>query len=151
VTGLLLLALAAVVAPPATERIVITGREMVGLRDRQDVIRGTCDGRPASATITKAYRGAAGSIVLRAGRWTREVPRGFLDDLLLTSSFQSSGISCDGRRLELHALVLHENAQREFVMSIQNATLDMRTGRLSVDEMRTLSPAETRSENSPRR
>lgn len=137
--------------PQGMERITVTGREMIGLRNREDVIRGNCDGRPASATIIKAYRGARGGIVLRAGRWVREVPRGFLDDLLLTSSLKSTELSCDGRRLEFHALVIRENAEGEFVMSIQNATLDMRTGALSVDPMRTLSPAETRSENEPNR
>ncbi len=139
------------VQPEGMTRITVTGREMVGLHNREDVIRGTCDGRPASATITKAYRGARGRLVLRSGRWAREVPSTFLNGALLTSSLQSVGIGCDGQRLQLHALAIRENGQGEFVMDIQNAILDMRTGALSIDEMRTLSPAETRSENAPNR
>jgi hypothetical protein len=46
----------------------------------------------------------------------------------------------------LHALALHPNAQGELITEIQNAILDLRTGALEVTELRTLSPAETRSE-----
>ena len=144
-TSLLLVALA-LIAEPQDTLIRVFGREMVGLHDREDVIRGTCDGRPASATIIKAYRGRAGNIVLRAGRWASALPPNFLHGALLSSGFQSLGLACDGQRLQLHALALHQNAEGELVTEIQNAILDLRTGRIEVTELRTLSPAETRSE-----
>ena len=64
--GILSYALSLLAQPPANVPIRIYGREMAGLHDREDVVRGTCDGRPASATITKAYRGRTGRLVLRS-------------------------------------------------------------------------------------
>jgi len=148
---LLFLALLSLTQPEGMTRITVTGREMVGLRDRVDVIRGTCDRRPVSAIITKNYWGARGRVVLRAGQWRREVPPTFLNGSLLSSGLKSAELESRLPRVQLHALAIRENAHGEFVMEIQNAVLDMRTGALSIDEMRTLSPAETRSENAPNR
>jgi hypothetical protein len=143
--GSLLLALA-FLAQPGMTRVDVFGREIIGLRNYEDVIRGTCDGRPASAIITKAYHGQRGRLLLRSGRWAREVPPAFLNGAAFTSGLQSLGLACDGQSLQLHALAIHPDAQGELVMDIQNATLDLRTGALTMTELRTLSPAETRSE-----
>lgn len=144
--GILSIALSLLAQTPGMTRIDINIRETVGLHDREDVVRGTCDGRPASATITKAYRGRTARLVLRSGRWATDVPPTFLNGGLFTRSLNSLGLACDGERLELHALLIRPDAQGEIVMDIQEATLDLRTGAVSMSEMRTLSPAETRAE-----
>jgi len=140
------IALSLLLQPEGMTRITVTGREMVGLRDRVDIIRGTCDGRPVSATITKSYRGATARLVLRAGRWTREVPPLFLNGHLFTSALQSAELGCDGRRLQLHALAIRGDGHGEIVLMVQNATMDLRTGVVSLSELTTYNPAETRAE-----
>jgi hypothetical protein len=109
--GLLSIALFVVAQPQEMVPIRINTRDYSGLRGREDILRGTCDGRPASATITKSYWGRRGRLVLRAGRWVREVPPNFLNGSLFSSGLKSAELSCDGRRLQLHALTIHENAQ----------------------------------------
>ena len=144
--GSLSIALALLLQPEGMTRITVTGREMVGLRDRVDVIRGTCDGRPVSATITKSYRGAMARLILRAGRWTREVPAPFLNGSLFANALQSAELGCDGRRLQLHARAIRGNGRGDLVLMVQNATMDMRTGAISLSELTTYSPAQTREE-----
>lgn len=120
---------------------------MSGLRNLEEVLHGTCDGRPASATVTRArYGGTRGRLVLRGGGFTREVPPTFLNGGVLSSGFKSTGLACDGRRLQLHALALRADAHGEIVMDKQDATLDLRTGELSMTALTTLSPAATRAE-----
>ena len=145
------LAVLGLAQPPEMVTIKVFGRDMSGLRDQEVIYRGTCDSRPASAEIRRSTLTEPGRLVLRAGRWRRTLPATFLCGAALTSALHSIGLGCDGRRLQLHALAIRENAQGEFIMDIQNAFLDMRTGALSLDEMRTLSPSETRSENAPNR
>lgn len=144
--GSLSIALALSLQLEGMTRITVTGREMVGLRERVNVIRGTCDGRPVSATITKSYRGATARLILRAGRWTREVPPPFLNGSLFTNALQSAELGCDGRRLQLHALAIRGDGHGDIVLMVQNATMDMRTGVVSLSELTTYSPAETRAE-----
>jgi hypothetical protein len=74
------------------------------------------------------------------------VPPAFLNGGLLSSGFKSAGLACDGRRLSLHALALRADADGDIVMDIQDATLDLRTGELSMTVLTTLSPAATRAE-----
>ena len=126
--------------------IPITTRDMTGLHNRQDILRGTCDGRAASLTITKAYRGATGRLVLRGGRWTRDVSPAFLGGRLVTNSLQSVGIGCDGRRLQVRGRVLRTDSRGEIVLDVQNVVLDLRTGMMTMDDLRTLTAAETRAE-----
>lgn len=126
--------------------VTIHGRDMAGLRDREDVIRGSCDGHPASATIVKAYRGRAGRLTLRGGRFARDIPATFLGGALFRQRLTFAGLGCDGRRLQLHALAIRPNARGELVMDIQDATLDLRTGVVSTTDLRTLTPAETLAE-----
>lgn len=153
----------ALIGQPEMEEIRIThGRDMAGLRNYETVIRGTCDGRPASATITMVDLRALpradlrtvdlwrrGRVVLRTGRLSREVPPAFLNGSLVTNGLHWTGLACDGRRLQLNGLAIRTDAHGEIVMDAQEATWDLRTGELSMSALRTLSPAETRSELSP--
>lgn len=143
---LVALALALLSQPQEMATIRVFGREMSGLHNRQDIIRGICDGHPASVTITKAYRGAAGRVVLRAGRWRRELPTNFLNGSLLSSGLKSAELACDGRRVQLSGLAIRADAHGDLIMVVQNAILDLRTGDLSLTELRSLSPAQTREE-----
>jgi len=146
VIGLLAIAASSLAISQEMVPIRIFGREMTGLRNLETVIRGTCDGRPASATITKAYWGVRGRLVLRSGRWVRDVPSTFLNGALLSSGLQSAGLGCDGRRLQLHALAIRADSHGDLIMDRQDAILDLRTGILTLTDLRTLSPAETREE-----
>lgn len=145
-TNILFLVLAVLAQPPGMTRIEINTREMVGLRDRENVIRGTCDGRPASATIIMASSGRAGRLVLSAGSLTREVPPAFLNGSLVANGLFHTGLACDGQRLQLSASAVRTDAQGAIIMDVQRIVMDLRTGEVSMTEMRTLSPAETRSE-----
>ena len=145
-TNTLFLVLALLAQPPGMTRIEINTRDMVGLRDRENVIRGTCDGRPASATIVMASSGGGGRLVLSAGSLTREVPPTFLNGSLVANGLFHTGLACDGQRLQLSASAIRTGAQGEIIMDVQRIIMDLRTGAISMTEMRTLSPAETRSE-----
>lgn len=127
------------------ETIVINTREMVGVQDREQIIRGTCDGQATSLTITNATRERPGQLVLRAGSVERELPPTFLDGSLVTNGLYHTGLACDGRRLQLSGLAIRDEGD-EAVLIRQKAVLDMRSGALRVTELRRLSPAETRSE-----
>ena len=162
-TMLLSIALALIGQPPEMEEIKVThGRDMAGLRNYETVIRGTCDGQPASATITlvdlRTLTGVdlrtvdlrrRGRVVLRTGRLSREMPSTFLNGSLVTNGIHWTGLACDGRRLQLNGLAVRTDAQGEIVMDAQEVTWDLRTGDLTMSALRTLSPAETRSELSP--
>jgi hypothetical protein len=141
-----LIALAFLAPSQAMAPIRIDIREMGGLHNREDVIRGTCDNRPASLTITKAYRSAPGRLVLRIGRRTQEIPASFLNGQLVRQSLQTVGLACDGRRLQVHAIVARADNTGETVLDVQGATLDIASGNLTIGTLRTLTPAETRSE-----
>ncbi|TMJ19681.1 MAG: hypothetical protein E6G92_07890 [Alphaproteobacteria bacterium] len=135
------------VSPPSESTpIRIDIREMSGLRHSDEVVRGTCDERPVSLTITKAYRDAPGRLVLRLGRRTQEIPVSFLNGQLVQESLQSVGLACDGRRLQVRAIVARADSGGDIVLDVQQATLDIATGSLVIGALRTLSPAETRSE-----
>lgn len=118
---------------------------MRGLRDYEHIIRGTCDGRPASLTITLATRERPGRLVLRAGSLEREVPATFLDASLVTNDFYYTGLGCDGQRLKLSARAIGDDSG-EIVLIRQSATLDMHTGQVSLSELTRFSPEETRAE-----
>jgi len=148
---LLSLALSALAQLEEMEEIRITGYEMSGLQNRETVIRGTCHGRPASATIgmidlRSAHPERTGRVMLRAGRWVRQVPRAFLHGNLIFNGINWTGLACDGRRLKLNARAVRRDDGGEIVMDAQEAILDLRTGIVTMTELRTLSPAETRSE-----
>ena len=128
-----------------SETIVINTREMVGVQDREQITRGTCDGQAASLTIANATRERPGRLVLRAGSVERELPPSFLDGSFVTNGLYHTGIACDGRRVQVSGLAIRDDGD-EVVLVRQNAVLDMRTGALRVSELRRLTPAETRSE-----
>lgn len=149
-TMLLSLALSLLAESPEMVEIrVAHGREMTALHDREDVIRGSCDGRPASLTITKVYRGQTPRLLLRGGRWAREVPPSFLNGALFSSGLKSAELACDGQRIQISGLAIRANSQGEIIMDLQEAILELRTGVMTLTDLRTLTPAQTRSELSP--
>lgn len=127
------------------ETIIIDTRDMIDVQDREQINRGTCDGQPASLTITNATRERPGQLVLRAGSVERELPPTFLDGSMVANGLYHTGLACDGRRLKLSGLAIRDDGD-EAVLVRQDAVLDMRSGTLRVTELRRLSPAETRSE-----
>lgn len=149
-TMLFFIALGLVVQPQGTEEIRVThGRDMTALHERQDVIRGSCDGRPASLTITKVYRGQTPRLVLRAGRWRREIPPAFLNGAMFSSALKSAELACDGQRIQISGLAIRANSEGQLIMDLQEVILELRTGELSMNPLRTLTPAETLAELSP--
>lgn len=136
----------ALLVPPDSETLTITsGRDYAGLRDYETVIRGTCDGRPASFTITAATRQRPGRLVLRGGSFERELPVGFLDGSLVTNGLYYTGLACDGERLHLSSEAIRDIGD-DIILVRQNAVLDLGTGALTLRELKRLSPEETRSE-----
>jgi hypothetical protein len=133
------------VGPPESVSVHVTGREMSAVQHYESVIRGTCDGRPTSLRITMATRGRPGSLVLRGGRFERELPPRFLDGALVTNGHYYTGLACDGQRLQLSGEAVRDGGD-EIILVRQNAVLDLRNGSLSLTELRRLSTAETRSE-----
>lgn len=142
----LLLAILAIQPPPVQRVTVTSGRDMAGLQNPETVIRGTCDGQPASATITRTADGRNGRIVLRVRRLTRQFPRSFLNGAVIINTVHSLGLACDGRRLQLHGTAIRPNPAGEIRLETQDIVLDIRTGALSIGSLMTLSPAETRAE-----
>lgn len=133
--GLFALGLA---AQQAMVPIPIRGRDYVTLGDSIETYSGTCDGRPVAAVVAKAIRGRAGRLTLRAGRIVREVPAGFLGGRLFGSGFSAAGIGCDGRRLMFRARTARIEADGRVIVEAQSATMDMRTGRISLSSLQTL-------------
>jgi hypothetical protein len=123
--------------------VTIQGREMAGLHNVQQVISGTCDGRPASATIRKGINGQGAQVVLRSRRWIREIPGSFLNGALRRQSLTSLGLACDGTRLQLLAVTVRADARSGMSLISQTATLNLRTGVLTIGELVTENPAET--------
>lgn len=78
----------------------------MGLSQYAEVTTGICDGTLSSATITKAYRGAAGKIELRHGANSRELPPHFAEGLLVRNAAYRIGLGCDGERLKIEAHVI---------------------------------------------
>jgi hypothetical protein len=74
------------------------------------------------------------------------VPPTFLNGTLVSNGLYYTGLACDGRRLQLSALAVRGDAHGDLVMDKQNAILDLRTGILTLTDLHTLSPAETREE-----
>lgn len=74
--GVELLFLAIAALQPGQFQIVMEGRDPTTLANLDHVLRGTCDGRQASATIERAIRGRAGRLTIRVGRFVRQVPDG---------------------------------------------------------------------------
>ena len=144
----LLLSFALSLVAPLQEMVAIPidTRDYATVDGSTEVISGTCDGRPVSATITKAFRGREGRLTLRAGRISRPVPPGFLGGRLVRGSYYAAGIGCDGRRIVFRARVARMAEDGRVNIEVQSVTMDMRTGRLSVSEARTMDRDETRLE-----
>jgi hypothetical protein len=126
--------------------VQVRGRDYTTVADSTEVMSGVCDGRAVSATITKAFRGREGRMILRAGRVSQAIPPTFLGGRLLRSSYYAAGLGCDGRRLVLRARVARIEAGGRVEIEVQSATMDMRSGQLTISERRTLSPDEVENE-----
>ena len=145
--GLLALSLLAGFAePPDNVQIAVSGRDYTTLNASTETFRGLCDGREASLTIEKAYRGQAGRLVLRYEQLSRELPANFLEGRLVSGSYYAAGLGCDGRRLRFLARVAQIASDGTVNLRVQHATMDLRTGDLSVSQIRTMTPEEVRYE-----
>lgn len=143
--GILFAFLALAAQPPGSETIEVIGRDMAGVENYEKIIRGTCDGQPASFTIVTATRERPGRLVLRGGSFARHLPPTFLDGSLVTNGLYWTGLACDGRRVQLSAMAIRDEGD-EIVLVRQNAVLDLDTGEITLRGLRRFSPAETRSE-----
>jgi len=126
--------------------VLVRGRDYTAVESSTEVMSGTCDGRAVSATITKAFRGREGGVVLRAGRASGALPATFLGGRLVRSSYYAAGLGCDGRRILFRARVARIGEQGRMEIEVQSATMDMRTGRLDVSEPRILDRDEVERE-----
>lgn len=136
--GVELLFLAIAALQPGQFQIVMEGRDPTTLANLDHVLRGTCDGRQASATIERAIRGRAGRLTIRVGRFVRQVPDGFLGGRLFRSSFFAAGLACDGQSVIFRARVARMDGEGRVDIDVQSVSMHMRTGRLTVSEPRTL-------------
>ncbi|HEU0099176.1 MAG TPA: hypothetical protein VFQ67_10420 [Allosphingosinicella sp.] len=136
----MILAAAAQASDPAA--ITVQGRDYTGLDQFTQVVTGTCDGTPASATITKARRGASGKIELRHGSVARDLPSSFAEGLLVRNTAYQLGLGCDGKRLKLEAHVVQMNWGRNIRYFSQQATWDLGADSLVVSEPVAESPGE---------
>ena len=134
-----------IMIPPGSETIHIRGRDLSGLQEYEKIIHGTCDGTPASFTIRTATREQPGRLVLRAGSFERELPPTFLDGSLVTNGLYHTGLACDGRSVQLTAETIRD-AGDQFILVRQNAVIDIRTGILTLRDLRRLSPEQSHSE-----
>lgn len=134
------LALAAL--QPQGEVVRVYGRDVTTLPDSTETFRGTCDGVEATATIEKAIRGRAGRLILRYRRLTREVRDTFLNGRLFGSNFYAAGLGCDGRRIVFRARLVRMDEAGNVAIDVQTATMDIRTGELTLSQPRTLPRAD---------
>lgn len=148
--SIILLAAAAAVQSPPDSPIRITGRDSATLQNAASTLSGTCDGRPASAVITKAYYGQPGRVVLQSGRFSAALPPTFLDGRLVRAGFSFSGLICDGTRLTLIARVARFQPDQAGAITAtlqrQSVTMDLRTGHLTLSDVQTLTADDIGSE-----
>jgi hypothetical protein len=122
------------------------GRDVTTLPDSTETFRGTCDGVEATATIEKAIRGRAGRLILRYRSLTREVRDTFLNGRLFGSNFYAAGLGCDGRRIVFRARLVRMDEAGNVAIDVQSATMDIRSGELTVSQPRTLPRADVEYE-----
>jgi hypothetical protein len=115
------------------------GRDVTTLADSTTTFRGTCDGVEATATIEKAYRGRTGRLILRYRRLTREVGDTFLNGRLFGSNYYAAGLGCDGRRIVFRARLVRMDEAGNLAIDVQMATMDIRTGELTLSQPHTVS------------
>jgi hypothetical protein len=116
------------------------GRSYMPLIGSTETFRGTCDGVEATATIEKAFRGPTASrLILRYRRFTREVRDTFLNGRLFGDNYYAASLVCDGRSIMFRARTVRMDEAGNVTIDVQSASMDIRTGELTVSQPRTVS------------
>lgn len=140
--GTAIIALLASAQSSQDQLITVDIREPRTVEGYTESFRGSCDGRDTSVVIRKSYRGAEGGIIIRYGDMVRDVPAGFTNGLVLRNTAYQGALVCDGRRVTfiVHALQVRNQPSTRYYT--QSATLDVRTGEVSVSDLQTQAPEE---------
>jgi hypothetical protein len=122
------------------------GRSYMPLVGSTETFRGTCDGVEATATIEKAFRGPTGRLILRYRHFTREVRDTFLNGRLFGDNYYAASLVCDGRSIMFRARTVRMDEAGNVTVDVQSATMDIRTGELTLSQPRTVSREDLETE-----